>query len=148
MKPVLTIALCACSALTLPLLTFPAGAADGAKLQVSEKDPFGAFLTDAEGRSLYLFEADSKNTATCYDDCANAWPPLLTEGAPGAGQQVDAAMLSTIKRQDGSTQVTYNGWPLYYFVKDQAPGDTNGQDVEGFGAEWYLISPKGEKVED
>lgn len=61
---------------------------------------------------------------------------------------MDTAKLSTTKRKDGSTQVTYNGWPLYYFAKDQTPGEITGQDVEGFGAEWYLVSPDGEKVRD
>jgi predicted lipoprotein with Yx(FWY)xxD motif len=152
MKRILTIAFCACSALWLLSLAMPAvmfaQAADATKVQVSQKDPHGKFLTDAKGMSLYLFEADSKNTATCYDACAKAWPPLLTEGTPTAGDQVDAAMLSAINRKDGSTQVTYNGWPLYYFVKDKASGDTKGQDVEGFGAEWYLVSPEGNKVHD
>lgn len=108
----------------------------------------GKFLTDADGMSLYLFEADSENTSTCYDDCAAAWPPLLSEGAPSAGGEVDASMLSTIERDDGTTQVTYDGWPLYHFVKDKAAGDMNGQDVEGFGAEWYLVAPDGEKYEE
>jgi predicted lipoprotein with Yx(FWY)xxD motif len=122
--------------------------AEGVTLQVSEKEPFGKYLTDAEGRSLYLFEGDSKLTSTCYDACAAAWPPLLAEREPMAGMGVDKAMLATLERKDGSMQVGYNGWPLYYFVRDEEPGDTNGQDVEGFGAEWYLISAEGEKVEE
>src|SRR5690606_24896274 len=77
-----------------------------------QTDPEGRFLTDAEGMSLYLFEADSDNTSTCYDACAEAWPPLLSEGQPTAGGQVDAAKLSTIERKDGTAQVTYDGWPL------------------------------------
>jgi predicted lipoprotein with Yx(FWY)xxD motif len=140
----------ACSALAILSLTAPAvsvaEAAEGTMIQVSQKEPHGKFLTDAKGMSLYLFEADSKNTATCYDDCAAAWPPLLTEEAPKAAAEVEAAMLSTIERKDGAKQVTYNGWPLYYFVQDQAAGDTKGQDIEGFGAEWYLVSPTGEKA--
>jgi predicted lipoprotein with Yx(FWY)xxD motif len=152
MKRTLMIVAAAGSALEFLPLMMPgmdvAQAADAAKVQVSEKAPLGKFLTDAEGISLYLFEADTKTTSTCYDACAQAWPPLLTDGAPVAGDQLDAGMLSTTQRKDGSTQVTYNGWPLYHFAKDQAPGDTRGQDVEGFGAEWYLVSPKGEKVHD
>ena len=135
----------------LPMSTLAvdvAQAADAAKVQVSEKAPLGKFLTDSEGVSLYLFEADSKATSTCYDACAQAWPPFLTDGTPVADDQLDAGKLSTTERKDGSTQVTYNGWPLYYFAKDQAAGDTQGQDVEGFGAEWYLVSPEGEKVHD
>ena len=118
-----------------------------AQVEVAEKEPYGAYLVDAEGSSLYLFLADSTDSSTCYDDCANAWPPLVAGGEPVAGDGVEASMLGTIERQDGTMQVTYNGWPLYYFVRDQSPGDTQGQDVEGFGAEWYLVSPEGEKVE-
>lgn len=143
----LTIALRACSALAFLALSAPAAVAQDTAAQVKTSAD-GKFLTDAEGMSLYLFEADSENTSTCYDDCAAAWPPLLTEGEPTAEGEVDAAKLSTIERKDGSTQVTYGGWPLYYFVKDQAPGDIQGQDVEGFGAEWYLVAPDGEKFEE
>jgi predicted lipoprotein with Yx(FWY)xxD motif len=122
-------------------------AKEPAKLETAEKEQLGKYLTDAEGMSLYLFEADSKMTSNCHDDCAAAWPPLLTEGEPEAGEGVEASLVSTFERTDGGTQVAYDGWPLYYFVKDQSAGDTEGQDVEGFGAEWYLVSPDGGKVE-
>lgn len=149
MKPGPSISLHACFALLSLSLAAPpvAHAQDMAAAKV-QTESGGRFLTDADGMSLYLFEADSESTSTCYDDCAAAWPPLLTEGMPAADGQVDASKLSTTERKDGSTQVTYGGWPLYYFVKDQAPGDTQGQDVEGFGAEWYLVAPDGEKFED
>jgi predicted lipoprotein with Yx(FWY)xxD motif len=136
-----------CAALALAAFVIPAVgmAQEMAKVQT---DPQGKFLTDADGMSLYLFEADSPNTSTCYDACAEAWPPLLTDGTPTTGGEIDAAKLGTAERRDGGSQVTYNGWPLYYFVKDQAPGDINGQDVEGFGAEWYLVAPDGEKFDE
>ncbi len=57
-------------------------------------------------------------------------------------------MIGNIQREDGTTQVTYNGWPLYYYAKDQASGDTTGHDIKDFGAEWYLLTPEGEKAED
>ena len=98
--------------------------------------------------SLYLFEADGKLSSTCYDACAQAWPPLVAEGEPTAGNGVDQGMLAAFERTDGSTQVAYNGRSLYYFARDENVGDTKGQDVEGFGAEWYLISPEGEEVEE
>jgi predicted lipoprotein with Yx(FWY)xxD motif len=128
--------------------TFAQARAEGAKVEVSEKEPFGEYLTDAEGMSLYLFEADGELNSTCYEACAQAWPPLLSEGESIAGEGLDTGMLATFKRTDGSTQIAYNGKPLYYFVRDQSAGDTKGQDIEGFGAEWYLISPEGEKVEE
>lgn len=138
----------ALSALMLLSLTAPVAALAQDAGATVQTDADGRFLTDADGMSLYLFDADSGNTSTCYDACAAAWPPLLTQGAPTAGGQAAAAMLSTTERKDGSTQVTYNGRPLYYFARDQAPGDINGQDVEGFGAEWYLVAPDGDKFED
>jgi predicted lipoprotein with Yx(FWY)xxD motif len=113
-------------------------------LEVGEQQPVGRYLTDGDGRSVYMFEADSKNQTTCTGPCAQAWPPVTTQARPQAGQGVDPELLGTIQRPDGGHQVTYNGWPLYYFVKDDAPGDIEGQDVEGFGAEWYLLKPQGQ----
>ena len=111
---------------------------------VSNNDKLGQIVTDGEGKTLYLFTKDTKDTSNCYDKCATAWPPLLTTGAPKAGDGADAALLGTTVRKDGATQVTYNGWPLYYWIKDQKPGDATGQDVGGV---WYVLSPKGEKLE-
>ena len=131
------------------------GAAQGpAQVAVAQSEQYDAYLADADGRALYLFTAGTQGTggteaqSACYDACAEAWPPLLTEGEPQAGEQADAALLGTIERQDGATQATYNGWPLYYFVRDQGPGETTGQDKHGFGGEWYLVTPGGEKVEE
>lgn len=119
---------------------------EGARIETRSTDEMGAYLTDAEGRSLYIFEGDSAMQSNCYDACAEAWPPFLSEGTAEAGVGVEAAMIGAIKRKDGATQVTYNGMPLYYFVNDAEAGQTTGQDKEGFGAEWYLLTPKGEKV--
>lgn len=124
-----------------------AQAAEQEKLRVSEKQPFGKYLTSDEGRAVYIFTADSKGASACYDACAQAWPPVTTSDKPGAEAGVNAAMLGIIKRKDAATQVTYNGMPLYYFVKDQKPGSTMGQDIDHFGGEWYLVSPQGKKIE-
>jgi predicted lipoprotein with Yx(FWY)xxD motif len=102
-----------------------------------------AHLVDDKGMTLYLFTKDSPGTSTCYDKCATAWPPLLTSGAPQAGSGVDASKFGTTMRTDGSTQVTYNGWPLYYFAKDKQAGDTTG---EGVGSVWFCISASGDAV--
>lgn len=120
-------------------------------LTVRESPEHGNYIAGGEGMSLYMFEADTQGQGeaaaetTCYDDCAEAWPPLIGE-EPQAGEGVQADLIDTIERRDGQMQVTYNGWPLYYFVRDQNPGDTTGHDVEGFGAEWYLVAPDGEVV--
>lgn len=117
------------------------------KVEVNTKEPYGTYLTDSKGRALYLFTADSKMNSACYDACAAAWPPALTEDKVFAGDKVNASMLSTFKRKDGKKQAAYNGWPLYYYVKDKAKGDVIGQDIHSYGGEWYLISPKGNKIE-
>lgn len=125
--------------------------AQAGMVSVATKAPYGDYLADAKGMSLYMFEADTKGKkSACNDDCAAAWPPLTVEDESmvSAGEGVDANMLGTIERDDGTMQVTYAGWPLYYFAKDTTAGDTKGQDVEGFGAEWYLMSPSGEKIEE
>jgi len=115
----------------------------GTNVQLGKNDSLGSFLVDDKGMTLYLFTKDSPNTTVCYDKCATAWPPLLTTGAPVAADGVDASKLGTITRTDGAVQVTYNGWPLYYYEKDKAPGDVVGQDV---GSVWYVVSAAGEKV--
>jgi len=115
----------------------------GTMVAVAKDPKLGTFLVDDKGMSLYLFTKDTPNTTVCYDKCATAWPPLLTTGAPVGGDGVDATKLGTTKRTDGSMQVTYNGWPLYYFEKDKNPGDVTGQNV---GQVWYVVSPAGDKV--
>lgn len=131
----------------LMLAAGQAWAGGTATVSTATKSPYGTYLVDAEGMSLYLFKADVQGEkSVCYDKCAKFWPPLLTEGEPMAAGEAMAGMLGTIERKDGSMQVTYNGWPLYYFIKDKAPGDTKGQDVHGFGGGWYLVSPQGEAI--
>jgi predicted lipoprotein with Yx(FWY)xxD motif len=116
----------------------------GTTLSVGKNDSLGSFLVDDKGMTLYLFTKDTANTSNCYDKCATAWPPLITTGKPVASTGVDASMLGTTTRKDGSIQVTYNGWPLYYYEKDKAAGDVVGQDV---GNVWFVVSPAGDKVE-
>lgn len=118
-------------------------AASGATVAVASSD-LGEILVDGEGRTLYLFLPDEQGAPTCYDDCAQNWPPLTGE-EPTAGEGADASLLATAERDDGSIQVTYNDWPLYYFAADQQPGDTNGQ---GVGDVWYVVSPSGEPIRE
>jgi predicted lipoprotein with Yx(FWY)xxD motif len=103
----------------------------------------GTFLTDAAGRSVYQFGADASMKSNCSGACATAWPPLTSTAAASAGSGVTASKIGTITRTDGSKQVTYNGHPLYYFIKDTAAGQTNGQGKTAFGAEWTLLTPAG-----
>src|SRR5215213_1609837 len=114
-----------------------------AVVDLGQNDSLGSFLVDDKGMTLYLFTKDTPNTSVCYDKCATAWPPLLTSGDPVAGEGVDASLFGTTNRTDGTVQVTYNGWPLYYYEKDKAPGDVTGQDVGGV---WYVVSATGDQV--
>ena len=107
----------------------------------------GKILVDGKGRTLYLFEADKGTASACDGACASAWPPLATAGKPTAGPGVAASDLGTTKRGDGTTGVTYNGHPLYRFSGDSAPGQTTGQGIDGFGAEWYVLSAAGNAIE-
>ena len=132
----------------------PSSLAQDATLTIQKSDKHGEYVADADGRALYMFEADTQGkdgagaASACKDDCAGAWPPFTTEGTTEVSEGVSADLIGTLKREDDTTQVTYNGWPLYYYVKDQGPGDTTGHDIEDFGAEWYLLTPQGEKAHD
>jgi len=106
----------------------------------------GKVLVDAKGRTLYLFEKDRRNKSECPAACAKVWSPLLVGGKPTAGPGVKASLLGTARRK-GGVQVTYNGHPLYRFSGDKKAGQTNGEGSKAFGAEWYVLSAKGTKVE-
>ena len=117
-------------------------AGGGAEVAVAETD-LGEVVVDADGMTLYVFDNDQGTTSTCEGGCAEQWPPLETEGEPTAGDGVDAALLGTTDRTDGTTQVTYDGRPLYTYAPDGAAGDTTGQ---GVGGVWWVVAPDGEPV--
>ena len=120
-------------------------AATVASIMTRNNKEYGDYLTEGAGISMYIFMNDNPGQPSqCYDKCAEAWPPLLTSGQPTAGApSVDASKLGTVERRDGTKQVTYHGWPLYYWLDDKLPGETKGQNVHGF----FLISPAGNKIE-
>lgn len=108
-------------------------------VKVSSNSELGRFLTDSKGMTLYMFTPDKNNTSTCYDQCAVTWPPyLISSSQPTAAPNLRGS-LGVTKRRDGKLQVTYDGMPLYYYVKDLKPGDTYGQDVD---KEWYVVNPE------
>ena len=110
----------------------------GATVRASRNDALGPFLTDKDGRTLYMFTRDSENTSVCYAGCANNWPPLLV--GVGVDPTLDGigGALGVAVRNDGNRQVTYGGKPLYYFAPDTNPGDTKGQ---GVGSVWFVVAP-------
>jgi predicted lipoprotein with Yx(FWY)xxD motif len=111
------------------------------------KTSLGRILVGENGRTLYLFEKDKTPMSTCNGACASVWTPFTTTGKPKAAAGVDSAKLVTSKRADGKEQVVYAGHPLYYYAPDTKAGDTTGQNLDQFGAEWYVVSPAGQKVE-
>jgi predicted lipoprotein with Yx(FWY)xxD motif len=110
-----------------------------------EDSDLGQIVVDAEGRTLYRFLADTGSDSTCYEGCEDTWPALTVEGDPVAGEGIDASLLGTTEREDGSLQVTLDGHPLYHFSGDETADDMNGQDI---GDVWYVVSPDGEAVEE
>ncbi|MEJ2747011.1 MAG: hypothetical protein P8183_03715 [Anaerolineae bacterium] len=110
-----------------------------ATVMTAESGELGTYLVDADGMTLYRFTNDEANMSNCTGQCADNWPPLLVEDSASltAGENVTGE-LGTIERDDGTTQVTYNGLPLYYWSGDTAPGDANGQ---GFNDVWFVVSP-------
>lgn len=105
--------------------------------------PLGTILVDQDGKTLYLFEADSNDKSNCSGGCLSLWPPIMANGKATAGNGVTAGMIGTAT---GSSQVTYAGHPLYWFSGDTKAGDTNGEGLNDFGGEWYAISPAGKAV--
>jgi predicted lipoprotein with Yx(FWY)xxD motif/plastocyanin len=110
-----------------------------ATVKLAQHPSLGAYLSGPEGKALYLFTKDSRDTSSCSGQCATNWPPLTVSGsAAPTGDAGVTGTLATITRADGGRQVTYNGIPLYYFAQDAAPGDTKGQGVNNV---WYLVGP-------
>ena len=106
----------------------------------------GKMLVDSQGRTLYLWQADTGMSSTCSGACAQGWPPVTTSGTPKAAGGVQAGWLGTTKRADGTLQVTYGGHPLYRFAGDTAAGQVNGQANDGFGAPWYVVAGDGSAI--
>jgi predicted lipoprotein with Yx(FWY)xxD motif len=123
-----------------------AAGATGPAAVTAKTATVGTYLTDAAGRTLYLFVPDTTTASTCYASCATFWPPLLTTGAPTASAPADASMLGTSPRTDGTTQVTYGGHPLYYFKLDTSPGDAKGQGKDTSGGLWWVVTPTGAAI--
>lgn len=131
--------------LFLIALAAPAQAMAATQVKVMGSQ-FGDVLFDGKGRAIYLFTKERGSTSRCYGDCAVAWPPVLTRGAPTAGAGVTGSKLGTTKRKGGKRQVTYAGKPLYYYITDRRPGQITCHDVFEFGGTWYVVKPDGSAV--
>jgi predicted lipoprotein with Yx(FWY)xxD motif len=117
-------------------------------IKIADNAKVGRYLTDANGRALYLFTKDKKDSSTCTGKCAKAWPAYTeAQATTGSDASLDKAKISTIARPGGMSQVSYNGHPLYLFDGDKTATDINGQDKKSFGGEWYLVGTDGDKIE-
>lgn len=103
---------------------------------------FGRMLFDDRGQAIYLFEPEADGRPACYGDCEAAWPPVLTRGRPVGTNGLRPALLGTVERRDGSRQVTYGGWPLYFYAHE-GPGEVLCHDVVLNGGLWLAVGPDG-----
>jgi predicted lipoprotein with Yx(FWY)xxD motif len=125
----------------------PASRAPKGALVALRKTTLGPVLVDARGRTLSVFEKDRGGKSACDKACVKFGPPLTSHTQPRAGAGVHKAMLGVTKRQDGRRQVTYAGHPLYAFVGDKTAGQTSGEGLTSYGAEWYAVAASGRTVE-
>ena len=123
-----------------------AGASTAATVITTHAGSAGAFLTSGSGRAVYLWAKDGMNMSDCSGACAAAWPPVPATGKLTVAGGARASDLGTITRSDGTKQATYDGHPLYYFVGDSGPEQTNGQGSDNFGAKWWLVASSGAKI--
>jgi len=122
-----------------------AGATRAATL-TAHSSRYGGILFDGRGRVLYLFARDRGGRSSCSGACAKAWPPFLTKGAPRTLSGVNAKLLGTTRRSDGTLQVTSAKHPLYYFKEDTKPGQIKCRNVSNFGGLWLVVAPSGKPV--
>jgi predicted lipoprotein with Yx(FWY)xxD motif len=112
-------------------------------LQIVQDAKLGKILADGDGNILYLYTKDTANVSNCYDKCEQTWPVVRPLGQPTLKEGVSAALIGTTQRKDGTNQLTYNTWPVYYYAKDTKPGDTTGQAV---GSVWWVYSAEGNPI--
>lgn len=105
---------------------------------------FGTMLFGPSRQAIYIFENDPKGKTVCYGECAEAWPPVLTEGEPRAGDGVRQSLLGTVKRRDGKLQVTYAGKPLYTYAHE-GPNEVRCHNVDLNGGFWWVVGPDGKR---
>jgi predicted lipoprotein with Yx(FWY)xxD motif/cytochrome c5 len=136
----------AVATISLVLLTYAwAGHEHGVSVQTGRHATHGIHLIDGDGKALYLFLPDAQGASTCYDACAENWPPLLAVDRQHLNLSGDVRVdwIALHERTDGTLQVTYNGWPLYRFARDVAPGDAAGHARNDA---WFLVGYRGAAV--
>lgn len=112
----------------------------------SGESQFGTMLFNTSQQAIYIWEVEESTNAECYADCADLWPPVLTDGSPRASGNVKSELLGTTTRTDGSVQVTYNGHPLYYYAHE-GPGEVECHNIITHGGLWWVIHPDGNRTD-
>ena len=120
---------------------------DSIRLQITEQQPYGRYLTDSRGHAVYMFTKDQKGQSLCVESCLQAWPPVTSEAEPTAGTGVEQSKIGTID-QKGKRQVTYDGRPLYYYKQDGETKAATGQGIVSHDGTWYLLAPNGEPIKE
>ncbi len=114
----------------------PTSSPSASNIYMSKTDPRkGAYLTDFQGMTVYVFDKDTAGVSTCYNACAKLWPPY-TSGA--TAQSTLPANITVITRTDGTKQFAWKGMPLYYYSSDVKSGDVLG---DGVGGVWHIVKP-------
>jgi predicted lipoprotein with Yx(FWY)xxD motif len=120
------------------------------EVKVKDISGLGPVLVDGQGIALYLYQTDRRGSPSrCYGICSVQWPPdTLPTGVsrPVAGPGVVPRLLGTAPRTDGTTQISYNGWPLYFWPPDRTPGTATGQGLTNAGGLWYVLDAEGNAV--
>ena len=124
----------------------PMAAEQAAPTLTVHSSSFGNVLFDGRGFVLYAFTKDPRSRSACSGACAAAWPPYVVSGKVRAGAGVKQSLLGTIRRANGSRQVTYAGRPLYFYVGDKKPRQILCQNVSEFGGLWLIVRPSGKLV--
>jgi predicted lipoprotein with Yx(FWY)xxD motif len=117
---------------------------EGAAVLATADSEFGTIVVDGEGMTAYMFDNDTQGSgeSSCSGDCLAAWPPIVAESDAPTVEGLEGEV-GTIERDDGTLQVTLNGWPLYLWAQDSAPGDVTGQAVNDV---WWVVGPDGEPI--
>jgi predicted lipoprotein with Yx(FWY)xxD motif len=112
-----------------------------------QRSPEGPILATGAGNTLYDFVPDTPMHSACVNTaCVFQWPPLVKSGPIEVGQGLNTALVGTLARPDGSTQISYGGHPLYTYNMDVTPGMVTGQAVDQDGGLWYVINAQGKQI--
>ncbi len=142
----LALALTACGGAGVTTLSAPP-TTDTSLTLALEHSPVGPILTTGGGDTLYDFVPDTPTRSACLNDgCVLQWPPLISSGPVRVGKGVDASLVGTLRRPDGSTQLSYGGHPLYLYNLDVAPGVVMGQAIDQDGGPWYVLNAQGKQI--